>query len=171
MRIRITSLLVLGFLTPVSGLAAQEDQKQVPEARRLRWVRLRDTESRPKGLQECPGGKVELKVSGLVAQLYDGKFGRPIGEPLRHMIHDRKEGQINCWAFSPDGTLLVIGAGYTSGGKERESIGQIRVWDTATGKLVLEYDGRNIGSVSGVAFLKDSKTIQFKADTLEIDGK
>jgi hypothetical protein len=141
----------------------------LPGAKQLRWVDVSRTECELSGLEECPRGKVKLEVSELTARLFGGATGKPIGEPLRHSV-DRRGARIACRAFSPDGKLLALGVAYDGRGGERESLGQIRVWDTTSGRMVTTFGG-SPGSIRGLAFHKDSKTLIFQADRLRIDGK
>jgi hypothetical protein len=141
--------------------------KHLPAAKQLRWVDVRGTKVATEGLQQCPGAKVKLKVAGQDAQLYHGAAMKPLGPKLRHNV-DRTGAAISCWAFSPDGKLLATGASYTNHKGDRESLGQIRIWEVATGRLVACKD--NLGEVQGVAFRNDGKTLLFRADYREIDG-
>jgi len=103
--------------------------------------------------------------------LRDRKTGKTIGEPMRHSV-DRKGAAINHWAFSPDGKLLAIGASYHSNRREEiENLGQICVWETATGNLVESWDGGGLGSIERLAFHKDSQTVLFQAARVQYDGK
>jgi WD40 repeat protein len=123
-------------------------------------------------LKECPGEKVQLKVSEKFARLYDKKTGKPIGEKLkpRHVFDQSDRLKITCWSFSPDGKLVAIGGGYVTHFRSGDNnIGDIRVWDTATGKLVAQ-GPKGIGQICQLAFTKDGKTIQFVAEEFDIDG-
>jgi hypothetical protein len=141
----------------------------LPPAKRLRWlVGIGDAS---KGLREHPGGKLKLVVRGASAWLCDAKTGETASPVMKHEQTDRPGGwKITCWAFSADGKLLVTGVGYhrePGRGERRESLGEIRVWDIATGKLLAK---RSAGYVHAVAFLKDSKTLIFSAEVHEVDG-
>ena len=73
-----------------------------------------------------------------------------------------------CWSFSPDGKLVAIGSEYRRGrGSDPDDpvcIGNIRVWEVATGKLVSHRGGRELGAIKKCAFSEDGKTIYFDAD-------
>jgi hypothetical protein len=176
-QVRGPGLAHLARMTDLEMLSLQDTKvtergpKHLPTAKRLRWVNVSRTAAQVAGLGECPEGKVKLEVSGLTARLRDARTGALIGEPLRHSV-DRRGAKISCWAFSPDGRLLAIGAGYDGRDGERESLGELRVWDTATGALVATYENPSpLGAVRGVIFHKDSKTVVFQADRYAEDGK
>jgi hypothetical protein len=160
----------LAWLNVSGTRLTDEGLKQLPAAKRLRWVDVGHTEVQPLGLSSCPGGKVKLELDGLTARLRHAASGEAIGTPLSHRSPGREGGKIVAWAFSPDGKLLVTAMGYESGqGKERESMGDIRAWEVATGNLLATRE-HGLGYVHGVAFLPDSKTLLFSADTFEVDG-
>jgi hypothetical protein len=141
----------------------------LPPAMRLRWlVGIGDASE---GLREHPGGQLKLVVRGASAWLGDAQTGEAASPVMKHEQTDRPGGwKITCWAFSADGKLLVTGVGYhrePGRGDRRESLGEIRVWDIATGKLLAK---RSAGYVHAVAFLKDGKTLIFSAEVHEVDG-
>ncbi len=142
--------------------------EHLPAAKRLRWVNVRLAKARPHGLTECPGSKIKLEVDGLTGQLRNATTNEAIGPQLRHSSSG-DGAKIVCWAFSPDGKLLATGAGYKNKSGDGESMGEIRVWDVATGKLLAKRR-RGMGYVHGLAFLKDSKTLVFLADIYRVDG-
>jgi WD40 repeat protein len=126
-------------------------------------------------LRACPGGKVQLRVSTSgSARLHDAATGKPIGGEL---CPDRRgcgaTMRVTSWAFSPDGKLVAVAAGDKQPGPisgSPTSVGDIRVWDTATGKLVASLPGA-VGWVRGVAFAADGRTVLYRADKHEVDGK
>lgn len=85
--------------------------------------------------------------------------------------------KFTCWALSPDGKLVAIGAGYVGrSGKEGESFGAISVCEVSTGRRVAEYSSGGrlsvlIGFVEYVAFNQDGKTVYYRAQPFELDGK
>jgi hypothetical protein len=157
----------LGLVCLVQLCCAREDAK--PAREKIKFER--GAVSAPP-LCECPGGKVEIKISEKFAQLYDRKTRKPIGGKLkpRHVFDETDRLKISCWCFSPDGKWVAIGAGYVTHLRSGDNnIGDIRVWDTATGKLVAEGPNR-IGQIRQLAFSKDGKMLQFAADQFDIDG-
>jgi hypothetical protein len=139
----------------------------MPPAKRLRW--LEGFADASKGLREYPGGKLVLEIRGASAWLRDAKTGEAVTPLLKHRLTDRAGGwKITCWAFSPDGKLLVTGTGYAAGqGGERESMGEVRVWEVPAGKLLAKASS---GYVHGVAFLPDSQTLAVAAEVHLEDG-
>jgi WD40 repeat protein len=123
-----------------------------------------DGESR--ALRKYPGGKRELEMRSISLRLRDARSGEAVTPWLEHRQTDRPGGfRLTGWAFSGDGKLLATTTGYRGPGEGRR--GEIRVWDTATGKLL---DQRSTGFVRNVAFLEDSKTLVYSADELNVDG-
>jgi hypothetical protein len=144
----------------------------LPPAKRLRWVDVSDT-----GVSGTPRDawrNLRLQVRGTRARLYDADTGKPIGKELKHgFAADGQDFDITCWSFSPDGKLVVTGAGYRGQADVPLNFGDLRVWDAVTGKEVARYsqERRAIGSVRMVAFLRDGKTMIFAADAFKTDGK
>lgn len=133
-----------------------------------------------KALKECPGGKIKIGLSDGAAQLFDAATGKKIVGELRHdpVKANLTESVITCWAFSPDGKLVVTGS---RAANRDASEGQICVWVVATGVRVTEYHGKlkdernlrdrgRLGNVKGVAFSEDGKTILFRAKGFRLDG-
>ncbi len=123
---------------------------------------------------------VNFRVSEVVdksLELQDPITKQPLG--IKLVVGDTdgpKELKINCWAFSPDGSLLAIGASYyrveplpagikESGGPDVNrrgvrNIGEIRVFDTNSGEEVAR---RDCGRVLGLKFANDRR-LTFDAD-------
>jgi len=122
------------------------------------------------GRKTSPNGKIGVKVRGLTAQLYDVGTGKLIGPPLKHTKR-RDDTRITTWAFSADGKLLATGAGDPRGKVQRDSAGEVKVWEIATGQeLACVSDrGSDVGYVHTVAFASDGKTVL--VDCEEISGK
>jgi RNA polymerase sigma factor (sigma-70 family) len=76
------------------------------------------------------------------------------GKELRRL---RQEGVTEAVAFSPDGRRLAAGWGATSSGGD-EPGGEVRLWDTATGKPLPSLTGHKRLVIS-VAFSPDGKTL------------
>src|SRR5262249_25844912 len=71
-------------------------------------------------------------VDDLTARVVEAASGKPVGPELRHS--PRRDGmRINTWAFSADGGLLATAS---SEGDGVDTVGEVRVWDVATGKPV-----------------------------------
>jgi hypothetical protein len=128
------------------------------------------------GPRSTPDGKVRLVVTRatpvfLLARLYDTENKKYIGGPIYHDKLAWGKDEMTDWAFSPDGKLVVTGSGYREGGGrsgDKTSVGQIRVWEVATGDLVSTYSG--VGYVKRLAFSKDSKKVLYDAEKHEVDG-
>jgi len=112
-------------------------------------------------------GKLTVKVADdLTAQLIDADSGKEIGPALGHSR--RRTGmRITAWAFSPDGKPLATASGH---GRPDgiDTVGEVRVWDVATGKQVAaatdaEHD---LGWVHSVAFANDNKTVMIDCKRL-----
>jgi hypothetical protein len=163
----------LGCLVPVLiGLACMTPRADGDQTSPPVRVRFERGPFEGRGLTECPGGRVELKVGEKSASLHDTKTGARIGAPLTFpgQFIPTNPPEIACWAFSPDGKLVAIGSRYDEGRKvDNTSTGHIRVWDTATGALVAENPGQT-GPIRRLAFTKDGRGVLFEADPYEIDG-
>jgi hypothetical protein len=147
---------------------------KLPRAKGIRWVNVSKSKvTLPPSRRRS--GPVRLKVRGTTAQLSDVVSGKRIGKKvsLRYRPWPEEKLKVTCWAFSNDGKWVVIGWGFKeifrSGGT---NIGGLGVWDTTQGKLIATSlsQGRGIGSVQKVAFLKDGKTVVFQAERWDIDG-
>jgi WD40 repeat protein len=163
----------LVYLAPVLvGLACPAPRADGGQASPPVGVRFERGPFEGRGLTTCPGGRVELKVGGKSASLYDTKTGKEIGAPLTFpgQFIETDLPEIACWAFSPDGKLVAIGSRYDEGRKvDNTRVGHIRVWDTATGALVADKPGQT-GPIRRLAFTKDGRGVLFEADPYEIDG-
>jgi WD40 repeat protein len=105
-----------------------------------------------------PDGRYAASTSGDVlmrgrpfdclVRLWDVKTGREIRQFKGH-------GEpVWCCAFSPDGRLLLSGAGNNTSGQPRDCTA--RLWDVATGKELLRFEGHR-DRVYRVAFLPRGK--------------
>ena len=79
-----------------------------------------------------------------------------------------------CWSFSADGRYVATGLRYyraaESPAEVDTNVGQIEVWDAATGELVQRYH-KAVGSVSEVGFDDDeSMTVLFIAEKFSIES-
>ena len=91
------------------------------------------------------------------------------GPPSRRSLGNGARS-IRSWAFSPDGKYVATATGL--GLKEDSDytcIGDIRVWDAKTGRLVATVPAR-LGYVKRVAFREDGKTVEYSAFHFNIDG-
>lgn len=83
----------------------------------------------------------------------------------------RKDTQVTHWDFSRDGTRVAVGAGDPSG-RGRDSAGEVKVFDIASGKLLAQINdtrGANVGYVYSVQFTDDGTEVHVFCD--EISGK
>jgi WD40 repeat protein len=114
-----------------------------------------------------PDGRLTVKVvDDLTARLVEAASGKPVGPELRHS--PRRDGmRINTWAFSADGGLLATAS---SEGEGVDTVGEVRVWDVATGRPVATAtDARYaLGRVHSLAFA-DNRTLLVGCD--DISGK
>jgi hypothetical protein len=76
--------------------------------------------------------------------------------------------RIHIWAFSADGRLLVTAS---SEGEDEDTVGEVRVWEVATGKLLaVATDARfDLGRVQAVAFAPGGRAVIVYCD--EMSGK
>jgi hypothetical protein len=111
--------------------------------------------------------QLALKVEYSKARLTDTATGKPVGSPLYH----GEERLITCHAFSPDGKLVATGTGKISStwtrGNESGDEGEVRVWDTTTGKLLSRKSLRYY--VTDVTFLPDGKSV--RVETEPVNGR
>ena len=128
---------------------------------------IQHTRTGKAGPTTTPDGRLTVKVvDDLTARLVEAATGKPVGPELRHS--PRRDGiRINTWAFSDDGRLLATAS---SEGEGVDTVGEVRVWDVATGKLLaVATDARYaLGRVHTVAFA-DSRTLLVGCD--DISGK
>jgi len=105
-----------------------------------------------------PGGKLTVRIVGdLQAQIVEAASGNPAGPVLWHSQR-RDSIRIHTWAFSPDGNRLATAS---SEGDGEDTVGEVRVWDVATGKLLaVATDARyELGRVRTVAFSGDGRAV------------
>jgi hypothetical protein len=76
--------------------------------------------------------------------------------------------RIHAWAFSPDGRRLATAS---SEGNGEDTVGEVRVWDVATGTLLaVATDARyELGRVHTVAFSEDGRAVLIHCE--DISGK
>jgi hypothetical protein len=120
------------------------------------------------GPRISPDGKVTVQLLGpLQAQLVEVGSGNPVGPVLRHSQR-REAMQIHDWAFSPDGRLVATAS---SEGEDEDTVGEVRVWEVATGKLMtVATDARlDLGRVHAIAFSEDSRIVLIHC--AEMSGK
>jgi WD40 repeat protein len=110
------------------------------------------------GLLNSPDGKLTVRIVGdLQAQIVEASSGNRVGPVLRHS--QRRDGmRIHTWAFSPDGNRLATAS---SEGDGEDTVGEVRVWDMATGKLLaVATDARyELGRVYTLTFSGDGRVV------------
>ncbi len=119
-----------------------------------------------------PTDRVRIRVEGATVLLSDAGTGKPIGGDLLHERSLTQKGgmKVTCWAFSPDGKLVATGTGFHLHQRSGDvNDGRICVWEAATGVLVEVAPGRT-GTIRGLAFKEDSRTLLFQCDPYEVDG-
>src|SRR5262249_35417815 len=120
------------------------------------------------GPTKSPDGKLTVKAADGRAQMVKVATGKPVGPALGHADIRRTEKLSITWAFSPDGKLLATAfSGDTVGGGD--TMGDVRVWEVATGKLVAVPKRHDIGYVRSLAFKPDNKTLVIDCDV--VSGK
>jgi WD40 repeat protein/tRNA A-37 threonylcarbamoyl transferase component Bud32 len=95
-------------------------------------------------LEECPAGRRHWEWG------YVHRLCHPELRTLRGHT-----GVVFGVAFSPDGKTLASGSGGREGGKW---CGEVKLWDVATGRLLLAWTGHT-GYVAGVAFSPDGRRL------------
>jgi hypothetical protein len=105
------------------------------------------------GPRISPDRKVTVQLQGpLQARLVEVGSGNPVGLVLRHSRR-REAMRIHDWSFSPDGRLVATAS---SDGEGEDTVGEVRVWEVATGRLVaVARDARfDLGRVHAIAFFR-----------------
>jgi hypothetical protein len=129
---------------------------------------IRHSQNGPAGALATPDGRLTLKVTGaLKARLVVAQSGKTVGPELRHSR--RRDGmRLHAWAFSPDGRLLATAS---SEGEGEDTVGEVRVWEVASGKLLATAtDGSyELGRVHTVAFSEDGADVVIHCQ--DISGK
>jgi WD40 repeat protein len=97
-----------------------------------------------------PDGKTLAVSSGDSIKLYNPATGKEVLAFTEHTW------PVHSVAFSPDGKLLASGAGGFRDGKPG---GEVRIWDTATGKVKLCPEFWRGSNVQAVAFSPDGKSV------------
>jgi hypothetical protein len=145
-------------------LAPRGSARQEPPVR----FEIRHTPGGSPGPLSSPGGRLTVKIVGdLRAQIVEAASGTPVGPVLWHSRR-RDRMRIHTWAFSPDGRRLATAS---SAGEGEDTVGEVRVWDVATGRLLAAAtDARyELGRVHTVAFSGDGKAVVVHCE--DVSGK
>lgn len=122
----------------------------------------------PTVLTADPTGKIVFKATSLRGEFIDAKTEKPTG--LEIAIKGRNRNMvITCWAFSPDGKSIAVGAGWKGGKGAPNSFGEVGVFEVGTGKLVM-LAPKEPGFVHKVGFSENGREVFYEADKFEIDG-
>ena len=128
--------------------------KQPPPVR----FEIRHAPGKKPGLLTSPDGKLTVRIVGdLQAQIVEAASGNRVGPVLWHS--QRRDGmRIHTWAFSADGNRLATAS---SEGDGEDTVGEVRVWEVATGKLLaVATDARyELGRVYTVTFSGDGRAV------------
>ena len=167
---------VLFLVAMFWALTAAKSYAQAPVFAQGNFVRGELTEG--KRSEATTSATVKL-VSG-TPQLFlregnNGEFVKPSHKlATSSSRHANAVGlSVRTWCFSPDGTLVAVGWGGTSpsDGRILNNEGAIDVWEVSSGKLVSQLrGGRSTGTVLGLAFGEDGKTVIYSADRWFVDG-
>src|SRR5262249_59051781 len=84
------------------------------------------------------------------------------GTEIASVPTTERDEQVLCAAFSPDGTKIALGGGFSGKIDERTfgTVGRLRLWDVGSGKLInnLELPEKD-GSIRGVVFSADGNVL------------
>lgn len=152
----------------VDAVPVRNPQASVPprlaKKRRPRFVIIHQP-ARIAGPLSSPDGRLTLRIVGALAgQVVEARTGKPVGPVLRHTPR-REQMRLHTWAFSPDGKWLATAS---SEGEIEDTVGEVCVWDLATGKrLARAYDGQYaLGRVHSVSFSADSSHVIIYCDDI-----
>jgi WD40 repeat protein len=130
-------------------------------AQQAKLPRTLEAGSVPLSLAFSPDGKTLASAGGLEEEapgelkLWDVATGKNTATLKGHA------GMVWCVAFSPDGkTLASAGGRFGNGGGpvEKPALGELKLWDVATGKNTATFEGKG-GMVWSVAFSPDGATL------------
>jgi hypothetical protein len=162
--------IVLVSLSLLAGLAetarvmpARTDVPAARDGRQIHFEVRHGRDGQP-GPLASPDGRLTMRVvADLHAQIIEAGSGKPVGPVLAHS--QRRAGmKIHTWTFSGDGGLLATAS---SQGEGEDTVGEVRVWEVATGKLLaVATDARYpLGRVHTVAFT-DDQTVRIHCDEM-----
>ncbi len=140
-----------------------------PAAPLFLFVRREQAQVKSVTLKITSDGKVGLRVKGETASVVNAATGSRIANDLDAGVTTGLRPRFTCWSFSPDGKKVTTGSGLflRSGDGNGTNVGRVQVWDSATGGLLATYE---TGSVRGVAFSEDGKTVIYDAVPREIES-
>jgi hypothetical protein len=170
-RLALISLPLLAWTTDLASVVAVRDANSLARClghTPLVRFRVRHARNGIPGPRISPDGKVTVQLLGqLQARLVEVGSGNPVGPVLRHSRR-REAMRIHDWAFSPDGRLVATAS---SEGEGEDTVGEVRVWEVATGRLVaVATDVRlDLGRVHAIAFSEDSRVVLIHCE--QMSGK
>lgn len=140
----------------VAGGTRRDDPVRLWETASGKLKETLPSSGRPDWLRRDPaldaGGKYRVegddRYQPKALTIFDAATGSKVAAIEGH------PDQINAWAFDPSGEMLATGGGWTSHPWPVNPVGDARIWDLRTGRMLARLGG-HWGAVSDVAFTPD----------------